>query len=76
MLKFNQFVNLILNEGGNAIEDARPILQSEIDATYAYVIKNTLLIIIHTKFYECNYIFWNMFICISLIACGMAWSLP
>ena len=40
MLKFNQFVNLVLNEGGNAIEEARPILQSEIDATYAYVIKN------------------------------------
>ena len=40
MLKFNQFVNLVLNEGGNAIGDARPILQSEIDATYAYVIKN------------------------------------
>jgi len=40
MLKFNQFVNLVLNEGGNAIEASRPILQSEIDATYQYVIKN------------------------------------
>jgi hypothetical protein len=28
-----------LNEGGNAVEDARPITQAEIDATYAYVIK-------------------------------------
>ena len=40
MLKFKQFVAQILNEGGNAVEDARPISQSEIDATYSYVIKN------------------------------------
>ena len=25
------------------------------------LLKNTLSTIIHTKFYECNYIFWNMF---------------
>jgi hypothetical protein len=40
MLKFKEFVATFLNEGGNAVEDARPITQAEIDATYAYVIKN------------------------------------
>lgn len=40
MLKFKQFVAEILNEGGNAVEDSRPITQKEIDGTYAFVIKN------------------------------------
>ena len=39
MLKFKQFVEQVLNEGGNAVEDARPITQAEIDGTYAYVVK-------------------------------------
>jgi hypothetical protein len=48
MLKFKDFVNelynmpfskLFVNEGGNAIEESRPIKQSEIDKTYQYVIK-------------------------------------
>jgi hypothetical protein len=37
MLKFKEFVKF-LNEGGNAVEDARPITQAEVDATYKYVI--------------------------------------
>ena len=40
MLKFKDFVNKVLNEGGNAIEDSRPLAQSEVDKTFAYVIKN------------------------------------
>lgn len=40
LLKFKNFVDkMILNEGGNAIEDSRPLKQSEIDQTYKYVIK-------------------------------------
>jgi hypothetical protein len=48
MLKFKDFVNelynmpfskFFINEGGNAIEESRPIKQSEIDKTYQYVIK-------------------------------------
>ena len=40
LLKFAEFVNeMFLNEGGNAIEDARPIQQSEVDKTYDYVKK-------------------------------------
>ncbi len=57
MLKFKDFVNEhisqitktesneLLNEGGNAVEDARPITQAEIDKTYEYVIKNIYPII-------------------------------
>ena len=53
MLKFKDFVKELtssldqrnINEGGNAIEEARPIKQSEIDKTYAYVIKNVYPII-------------------------------
>ena len=51
MLKFKQFVAQILNEGGNAVEDARPISQSEIDATYSYVIKNVYPIVGLTEDY-------------------------
>jgi hypothetical protein len=40
LLKFCDFVNeMKLYEGGNAVEDARPITQAEIDKTYAFVIK-------------------------------------
>jgi hypothetical protein len=40
ILKFKDFVNeMLVNEGGNAIELARPIKQSEIDLTYDFVIK-------------------------------------
>lgn len=40
-LKFRQFMGYNpLFEGGNAIEDSRPLQQSEIDATYNYVVKN------------------------------------
>jgi hypothetical protein len=42
MLKFKQFVTQILNEGGHAVSDARPITQAEIDKTYEYVVKNIL----------------------------------
>lgn len=43
LLKFNDFVNEhLLNEGGNAVSEARPITQSEVDGTYAYVIKQIL----------------------------------
>ena len=54
MLKFKDFVNEInktlvsnkfITEGGNAIEEARPIKQSEIDKTYEYVVKNVLPIL-------------------------------
>jgi hypothetical protein len=53
MLKFKDFVKELtssldqrnINEGGNAIEESRPIKQSEIDKTYAYVIKNVYPII-------------------------------
>jgi hypothetical protein len=39
LLKFCDFVNeMKLYEGGNAVEDARPITQAEIDKTYAFVI--------------------------------------
>jgi hypothetical protein len=44
LLKFTDFVNQLLesrelNEGGNAVESARPIKQSEVDATYDFVIR-------------------------------------
>jgi len=40
ILKFCDFVNeMKLYEGGNAVEDARPITQAEIDKTYDYVMK-------------------------------------
>jgi hypothetical protein len=55
ILKFENFVNEIfnkpqeedtrLNEGGNAISEARPIKQSEIDKTYEFVIKEIYPII-------------------------------
>ena len=51
MLKFKQFVVQILNEGGNAVEDARPITQAEIDKTYSFVIKNVYPIIGLTEDY-------------------------
>lgn len=34
-----------LNEGGNAVEESRPLTQAEIDKTYAYVIQNVFPII-------------------------------
>lgn len=34
-----------INEGGNAVEESRPLTQAEIDKTYAYVIKNVYPII-------------------------------
>ena len=46
LLKFRQFVNeMLVNEGGNAIEDSRPLTQSEIDKTYEYVVKNVFPIL-------------------------------
>jgi len=43
LLKFNEFVNEhLLNEGGNAVSEARPITQAEVDGTYDYVIKKIL----------------------------------
>ncbi len=43
LLKFNDFVNEhLLNEGGNAVSEARPITQAEVDGTYDYVIKKIL----------------------------------
>lgn len=48
MLKFKQFINF-LNEGGNAIEGTRPLKQSEIDKTFAYVEKNIYPILGLTK---------------------------
>ena len=40
LLNFERFVNeQLLIEGGNAIQDARPIKQSEIDKTFSYVEK-------------------------------------
>jgi hypothetical protein len=39
MLKFNQFVSLIL-EGGNAIQNSRPLTQSEVEETYKWVVNN------------------------------------
>lgn len=43
LLKFSDFVNEhLLNEGGNAVSEARPITQAEVDGTYAYVIKQIL----------------------------------
>jgi hypothetical protein len=39
MLKFKEFVAFI-NESGNAIEDARPLTQAEVIATYEWVEKN------------------------------------
>ena len=38
LLKFNDFVHILL-EGGNAVEDARPITQDEVEGTYQFVIK-------------------------------------
>jgi hypothetical protein len=38
MLKFKDFVNKLINEGGNAVENVRPITQAEVDLTYKYVI--------------------------------------
>lgn len=44
LLKFKDFVKLI-NEGGNAISDSRPLLQSEVQSTYQYVIKKVFPLI-------------------------------
>ena len=41
ILESEEFVN----EGGNAVEESRPLTQAEIDKTYAYVIKNVYPII-------------------------------
>jgi len=37
ILKYKDFVSKILNEGGNAVEDARPLTQAEVLSTYAWV---------------------------------------
>ena len=39
MLKYRDFVNNFIFEGGNAVEDARPLTQSEVIATYDWVEK-------------------------------------
>lgn len=40
MLKYKDFVTSYLNEGGNAVEEARPLQQDEVIATYKWVEKN------------------------------------
>lgn len=42
ILKYKDFVSKILNEGGNAVEDARPLTQAEVLSTYAWVEKFVL----------------------------------
>lgn len=43
LLKFKDFVDeMLVIEGGNAIDEARPIKQSEVDKTYDYVLKKVL----------------------------------
>lgn len=39
LLKFRDFVK-ILNESGNAIEESRPLQQSEVEGTYRFIIKS------------------------------------
>lgn len=40
MLKYKDFVNFLLIEGGNAVEEARPLKQDEVIETYKWVEKN------------------------------------
>ena len=40
MFKYKQFVSMFLSEGGNAVEEARPLLQDEVIETYKWIEKN------------------------------------
>lgn len=40
MFKYKEFISMFLNEGGNAVEEARPLFQDEVIETYKWIEKN------------------------------------